>query len=133
MGKKRLFSADYEFHASVKMLYPYLQSASGLSEWFCDDVKINNESKTLTFFWDNEEHQAVQAAHRVNHSVKFEFLPENSDDQADPSYLEFRLETNDLTQSVFLHITDYSDFEDQKELQDLWDDLVGDLKKIVGG
>ena len=60
MGKKRLFSADYEFHASVKMLYPYLQSASGLSEWFCDDVKINNESKTLTFFWDNEEHQAVQ-------------------------------------------------------------------------
>lgn len=133
MGKKRLFSADYEFHASVKMLYPYLQTASGLSEWFCDDVKIDNEKKTLTFFWDNEEHRAIQAAHRVNHSVKFEFLPENDDDIEDRSYLEFRAETNDLTQTVFLHIADYSDFEDQKELHDLWDDLVGELKKIVGG
>jgi uncharacterized protein YndB with AHSA1/START domain len=133
MGNKRLFSTDYEFHASVKMLYPYLQSASGLSEWFCDDVKIDNEKKTLTFFWDNEQHQVEQVSHRVNQSVKFEFLPETAEDIKDPSYFEFRLETNDLTQSVFLHIADYSDFEDQKELQDLWDDLVDSLKKIVGG
>jgi uncharacterized protein YndB with AHSA1/START domain len=133
MGIKKLFTADYEFHASVKMLYPYIQTASGLSEWFCDDVKINNQSKSLTFFWDNEEHKAVQAAHRVNHMVKFEFLPETEEDKRNPSYLEMRLETNELTQSVFLHIADYSDFDDQKELRDLWDDLVGGLKKIVGG
>lgn len=133
MGKKKLFGTDYEFHASVKMLYPYLQTASGLAEWFCDDVKINNESKTLTFSWDNEEHQATQVAHRVNHSVKFEFLPETDDDKNDPSYFEFRLEANDLTQTVFLHISDYSDFDDMKELQDLWDGLVDELKKIVGG
>lgn len=133
MGAKKLFTADYEFHASVKMLYPYIQTASGLSEWFCDDVKINNENKSLTFFWDNEEHRAVQVAHRVNHSVKFEFLPESEPDSRDPSYLEMRLETNELTQTVFLHISDYSDFDDLKELHDLWDDLVGELKKIVGG
>ncbi|NBP70996.1 MAG: ATPase [Cytophagia bacterium] len=133
MGAKRLFSTDYEFHASAKMLYPYLQTASGLAEWFCDDVKINNESKTLTFLWDNEEHKAIQVAHRANHSVKFQFLPEGEEDENDPAYLEFKVETNDLTQTVYLHISDYSDFEDQKELHDLWDDLVGDLKKIVGG
>jgi uncharacterized protein YndB with AHSA1/START domain len=133
MANKQLFSADYEFHASVKMLYPYLQTASGLAEWFCDDVKIDNESKVLTFFWDNDEHKAKQVAHRVNHSVKFEFLPETDDDVRDPSYLEFRLETNELTQSVYLHISDYSDFEDHKELRDLWDDLIGSLKTITGG
>jgi uncharacterized protein YndB with AHSA1/START domain len=133
MAKKKLFTADYEFHASVKMLYPYIQTASGLAEWFCDDVKINNENKTLTFLWDNEEHKALQAAHRVNHSVKFEFLPENEEDRKDPAYLEFRLEMNELTQTVFFHIVDYSDFEDQKELHDLWDGLVGTLKTIVGG
>jgi uncharacterized protein YndB with AHSA1/START domain len=133
MANKKLFTADYEFHASVKMLYPYLQSASGLSEWFCDDVKINNEDKSLTFFWDNEEHRAIQVAHRVNHSVKFEFIPENENDKADPSYFEFRLETNELTQTVFLHVTDYSDFDDLKELQGLWHSLVDSLKAIVGG
>lgn len=133
MANKSLFTADYEIHASVKMLYPYIQSASGLSEWFSDDVKINNNDKSLTFFWDNEEHRAKQAAHRTNHFVRFEFLPENDNDEDDPSYLELRLESNELTQSTFLKIEDYSDFNDLKELSDLWDSLVDNLRKTVGG
>ena len=36
---KKLFTDDFEIHASIKMLYPYIQTASGLSEWFADDVK----------------------------------------------------------------------------------------------
>lgn len=133
MTKKRLFAADYEIHASIKMLYPYIQTAGGLSEWFADDVKINNEDKTYTFFWDNEEHRARQSAHRTNHFARFEFLPETDADIKDPSYFELRLEFNELTQSVFLKVLDYSDFDDQKELQDLWDSLVDALKKTVGG
>ena len=30
MAKKKLFTADYEIHASIKMLYPYIESASGV-------------------------------------------------------------------------------------------------------
>src|SRR5687768_4927589 len=117
MAKKKLFTADYEVHASIKMLYPYIQTASGLSEWFADDVKINNMDKTFTFFWDNEEHKAKQVAFRTNHFARFEFLPENGEDAKDPSYFELRLEFNELTQSVFLKIYDYSDFEDMRELR----------------
>lgn len=133
MTKKRLFTADYEVHASIKMLYPYIQTASGLAEWFADDVTINNNDKTYTFFWDNEEHKAKQSAHRTNHFARFEFLPENKEDEKDPSYFELRLEFNELTQSVFLKVFDYSDFDDHKELQDLWDGLVDNLRKTVGG
>lgn len=133
MTKKKLFTADYEIHASVKMLFPYLQSASGLAEWFADDVKINNMSKVYTFIWDNEEHKARQVANRTNHFVRFEFLPENSDDEKDPSYFELRLEFNELTQSVFLKIFDYSDLTDTKELNDLWHSLIDALRKTVGG
>src|SRR5690606_11126571 len=100
--RKQVFTADYEIHASVKMLYPYIQTASGLSEWFADDVRINNESKIYTFYWDNEGHPARQVAHRTNHFVRFEFLPENEEDERDPSYFELQLESNELTQSVFL-------------------------------
>ena len=130
--KKRLFTTDFQIHASVKMLYPYLDSASGLSEWFADDVRINPE-KVFTFVWDNEEHKAILSSHRTNHFAKFEYLPETMSDKNDPSYFELRLEVNELTQTTFLKVTDYSDFDDLEELQDLWEGLVENLKKVVGG
>jgi hypothetical protein len=133
MAKRKLFTADFEVHASIKMLYPYIQTASGLSEWFADDVKINNIDKTFTFYWDNEQHKARQVAHRTNHFARFEFLPENADDGNDPAYFELRLEFNELTQSVFLKVNDYSEIDDPRELQDLWDGLVENLRKTVGG
>lgn len=133
MAKKKLFTADYEVHASVKMLYPYIQSASGLSEWFADDVRINNMDKTFTFCWDNEEHKARQVAHRTNHFARFEFLPENKEDEKDPAYFELRIELNEMTQTVFLRVADYTDVEDLRELQALWDGLVENLRKTVGG
>ena len=133
MAKKKLFTADYEVHASIKMLYPYIQTAGGLAEWFADDVKINNQSKVYTFFFDNEEHKARLVAHRTNHFARFEFLGDNGEEEKDPSYFELRLEFNELTQSVFLKIFDYSDFEDMKELHDLWNSLVDTLRKTVGG
>lgn len=129
---KTKFTAEFEIRASKKMLYPYLHSASGLSQWFADDVNIN-EDKEFIFKWDGKEHVAVPISQRTNHHVKFEFTPENGDDEEDPSYLEFRLDQNELTQSVFLKVTDYSDTGDEEELEDLWDGLVGNLKEIVGG
>lgn len=129
---KSLFTADFEVHASIKMLYPYIQTAGGLSEWFADDVSISPE-KVFTFTWDNEQHRAVLASHRTNHFAKFEYLPETKEDEKDPSYFELRLEVNELTQTTFLKVIDYSDFEDMDELQDLWEGLVENLRKVVGG
>lgn len=129
---KNLFTADYEFHASIKMLYPYIQTASGLSEWFADDVTISPE-KVFTFTWDNEQHKAILASHRTNHFARFEYLPETKEDENAPSYFELRLEVNELTQTTFLKVLDYSDFADMGELQDLWDGLIENLRKVVGG
>jgi len=130
--KKRLFITDFEIHSSAKMLYPYIESASGLSEWFADDVKISPE-KVFSFVWENEEHKAVMSSHRTNHFAKFEYLPETKSDEGDPSYFELRLEVNDITQSTFIKVSDYSDFDDFEELQDLWEGLIENLKKVVGG
>lgn len=133
MGNKMLFTADYEIHASPKMLYPYIQSAGGLAEWFADDVRINNIKKTFKFLWDHEEHEAKLVAFRTNHFARFEFLPETPDDEKDPAYFELRLEFNELTQSVYLKVVDYSDITDKNEVQDLWDGLVHSLRSVVGG
>jgi uncharacterized protein YndB with AHSA1/START domain len=130
--KKHLFTADYEMHASVKMLFPYISSASGLSEWMADNVTINPE-KIHTFHWDNEEHKARLAGYRPNHFARFEFLPESSADQKDPAYFELRLELDELTQMTYLKVSEYSDFDDVEEQQDLWDGLIEKLKTVVGG
>ncbi len=132
MAKKKLFTTDYEIHASIKMLYPYIDSASGLAEWFADDVKISPE-KVFNFVWDHDQHKAVMSAHRINHFTKFEFVPESPEDKKDPAYFELRLELDELTQTTFLKVTDYSDFDDLAELKDLWDGLVENLKSVVGG
>ena len=132
MTKKKLFTADFEIHASVKMLYPYIQSASGLAEWFADNVSISPE-KVFTFVWDNETHKAMMSSHRMNHFCKFEFLPETKEDEKDPSYFELRIEVNEMTQSTLIKVSDYSDFDDMEELQDLWESLIENLKTVVGG
>ncbi len=113
------------------MLFPYLNTASGLAQWFADDVNVN-EDKVYNFIWDGEDHKAKMVAHRSNSYVKFEFLPSNTDDD-DKAFFEFKLDQNELTQSVFLRITDYTDNDDEEELEDMWENLVFALKETVGG
>ena len=124
---KNKFVGEYGINASKKMLYPYIATASGLAQWFADDVNIN-EDKVFTFIWDGEENKAKLVSSRANHHVKFEFI---SDDE-DPNHVELRLDMNELTQEVFIRITDYSDM-DTEEATELWESLIHDLKEIVGG
>jgi uncharacterized protein YndB with AHSA1/START domain len=122
---------EYEINASKKMLYPYLSSASGLAQWYADDVWID-EDKIFHFIWDGEEHKARMVAHRTNNYVKFEFFDDIIDED-EPAFIELRIEENELTQSFYIRITDFSDMEDPEEVRELWDNLINDLKEIVGG
>ena len=65
------FTAEFEFKASPRMLYPYINTPGGLSQWFADDV-IVTQDKHLVFFWDQEKHKVKVAAQRQNKFVKFE-------------------------------------------------------------
>jgi uncharacterized protein YndB with AHSA1/START domain len=128
---KNKYLAEFEINASKKMLYSYIQTASGLAQWIAEDVTVN-EDNVYNFIWDGEDHKAKMVSHRTNNFVKFEYLSENEDEE-DPSYFEIRIEMNELTQSVFLRITDYTDFDDEEEWFDLWDGMVHTLKETVGG
>ncbi|OEK04468.1 START-like domain-containing protein [Roseivirga misakiensis] len=131
MGKNK-FITEFEINASQKILFPYLSTASGLAQWFADDVNIN-EDKVYSFLWDGDQHLAKKVAQKANVSVKFEFLPETEEDEDDPNYIELKLNVNELTQSVFIQITDYSDLDDEEEQEDLWENIVYSLKQLIGG
>lgn len=129
---KNKFIADYQINASKKIVFQYLSTASGLEQWFADEVRIN-EDKNFIITYDDENHYANQVSIRTNTHVKYEFYDPENPDEEDNDYVEFKLEENELTQSLFLKIIDYSDGYDDEELTAIWEGLVGRLKEIIGG
>ena len=117
------------------MLFPYINTPSGLSQWFADDV-IVNEDKVYTFSWDDEQMQARLAAQRLNKFVKFEFI-DGTEETADtaPAYpaIEIRLEENELTNTVYLSVNDSVTADDEEEFRALWNQMTDSLREIVGG
>ena len=47
---KNKFVADYQINASKKIVFQYLSTASGLEEWFADEVKINEDKNYIFNF-----------------------------------------------------------------------------------
>ena len=131
---KNKFVADFQINTSKKIIFPYLSTASGLSQWFADDVTIN-EDKVYNFVYDGEDHFAKAVIMRNNHNVKFEFFDPSLEeaDDTDRAYIEFRLDENELTQTFFLRVIDYSDSYDDEEQESIWETLIHSLKEIIGG
>ena len=129
---KSKFVNEYEINASPKLLNTYISTASGLSEWIADNVNLDKD-KNFVFVWDNEAHVAKLVHKKDNHTVKFEFLEDDGEESEDPSYIQIDISLNDMTQTVFLTITDYSDIDDEVELTELWDYSISNLKQLIGG
>tara|TARA_Y100001958_G_scaffold106624_1_gene74610 strand:- start:348 stop:692 length:345 start_codon:yes stop_codon:yes gene_type:complete len=113
------------------MLFPYLSTATGLCQWFADDVNINNIDKTLIFIVDGEERIAVIDSINKNRYVKFRFLMDGEKPKENDT-LEFRLEVNDLTQEVFVRVEEFTESDDLEESYQIWDNLLAQLKEIIG-
>jgi uncharacterized protein YndB with AHSA1/START domain len=126
------YTAEFEIRASNKMLFPYMTTPAGLAQWFADQVNIDDR-KIFNFIWDNRPHYARLTAQRLNRYVKFEFMPEENFNADDPPYIEFKLDMNELTQSSFLKVIDYSQTDNEEDLKELWTNLVSNLREIVGG
>ncbi|SHN25817.1 hypothetical protein SAMN04488057_11466 [Cyclobacterium lianum] len=132
--EKIKFVADYQINTSKKIIYPYLSTASGLSQWFADDVVIN-EDKVYNFIYDGENHYARPVIMRTHHHVKFEFFDpsEEEEDGTDKTFIEFKLDENELTQTFYLRVVEYGDAYDEQEQRSIWEGLIANLKEIIGG
>jgi uncharacterized protein YndB with AHSA1/START domain len=128
MSKKTFFSVEYDFHASSQLLFQYLSTPSGLSEWFADNV--NSRGEIFDFIWDDSEEQAKLIQKKTNERIRFQWVNGESD-QTD-YYFEFKIEVDEITKDVSLVISDYADDDEIDESKLLWDNLVADLKQVLG-
>ena len=120
------FEMEFVIHASSEMLYEFLSTPSGLSEWFCDDLNIRNG--IYTFIWDDQLQQA-----RLLKTVELQLVRFQWVDKTDGSYFEFRIQRDDLTNDISLIITDFADsVGDRESSKLLWNSQVEKLMHVIG-
>jgi len=121
------YTLEFPINSSVNILYNRLSSSSGLSEWFADDVMIDD--KIFTFFWDGSDQKAKLLKLKMNQFIRFKW--EDNDTQED--YFEFLIQVDEMTLDVSLIITDFAeDEQDQKEQAELWNKQISILKRAIG-
>lgn len=128
MNHKIPFSIEYDFHASPQLLYQYLSTPSGLSEWFADNV--NSRGEMFTFIWDDSEEYAKLIQKKPNERVRFQW--QNDDDDNELYHFEFKIQVDEITKDVSLIVSDFSDEDELEESKLLWNNLVSDLKHVLG-
>lgn len=122
MDKEKL-ELEYVIKCSPKVLYNRLSTASGLAEWFADDVAVNG--KKYTFMWDGTGQEAQLAFKKENLIVRFDWVD-------DESYFEFKITRDELTGDVSLLITDFTEEDEIEETRSLWDSQISTLKHVLG-
>jgi uncharacterized protein YndB with AHSA1/START domain len=120
------FEMEFVIRASEDMVFEFVSTESGLSEWFCDDVNIRDG--VFTFNWDGQIQQAKLIKEIPPISIRYQWLDKN-----DGSYFEFRTQKDELTNDISLIITDFaSDKADEVSARLLWHSQVDKLLHVLG-
>jgi uncharacterized protein YndB with AHSA1/START domain len=128
MEVKVKYELEFPINASPSLLFQYISTPSGLSEWFADNV--NSRGEYFTFIWNDSEEKARMTAKKTGERIKFRWLDE---DEKDTDYsCEIRIVEDEITNDVSLVITDYAFQEDLREAEQLWENQVSELKHIIG-
>jgi len=123
---KGKFELEYVIRTSAGILYEFITTPSGLSEWFADDVNIRDG--IFTFFWDGSEQKAKLLGFKEEKFIRLSWI-----DKPDGMYFEFRIEKDELTGDVSLIIIDFADeAADMQTSKLLWDSQVNKLLGVLG-
>ena len=123
MTDKIKIQLEYIINCSPRVLYNRLSTASGLTEWFADDVRI--KGKQYTFIWEGSEQAAEMTLRKENSLVRFTWVDEDA-------YFEFKIVRDELTNDVSLLIVDFAEEDEQEETEELWNSQVSELKHVLG-
>ena len=126
MSKKVSFSIEYNIQASPQLLFQYLSTPSGLSEWFADNV--NSRGEKFAFIWDDSEESANLVSKKMPEKIRFQWI----DDEDTDYYFELRIQFDEITKDVSLIVTDFAEDGEVEESKMLWTNQVSDLKKVLG-
>ncbi|WP_053992908.1 START-like domain-containing protein [Mangrovimonas sp. TPBH4] len=128
MEEKIKLEIEFPIHASPQLLYQYISTPSGLSEWFADNV--NSRGEIFTFIWDDSEEKAKMLSKKSGERIKFRWLNDDADDAS--YFFEIKIQVDEITKDVSLIITDFIEEDEMDEAKMLWENQISDLKHVLG-
>ncbi|MBF6609161.1 MAG: SRPBCC domain-containing protein [Flavobacterium sp.] len=128
MDVKVRYEMEFQVNSSPQLLYQYISTPSGLSEWFADNV--NSRGEYFTFIWNDSEERARLTSKKSGEKVKFRWIDEKDKDT--DFYFELRIIEDEITKDVSLMVIDFADEEEVEEAKLLWENQVADLKHVIG-
>jgi len=125
MKKKTIYSLEYPIRCSPAILYEFLATPVGLSEWFAD--KVDQRDMLFHFNWNG----SVDTAELLE-TVENEYVIYRWDYYNDDEFFEFRIEQSPVTNETILRITDFADKAEIKDQEQLWNSQISELKHRIG-
>jgi len=126
MDDKIKYEMEFPIQVSPSLLYQYISTPSGMSEWYADNV--NSRGEFFTFIWEGSEEKAILLSKKSPERIKFRWV----DDEETDYYFELRIQVDEITKDVSLMITDYAEEDEVEEGKMLWENMVSELKQILG-
>jgi uncharacterized protein YndB with AHSA1/START domain len=128
MDTKVRYEIEFAVNSSPQLLYQYISTPSGLSEWFADNV--NSRGELFTFIWDDSKERARLASKKSNERVKFRWIDDQDKDT--DYFFELRISEDEITKDVSLVVVDFAFENELTESKQLWENQVSDLKHVIG-
>lgn len=128
MEEKIKYELEFPITSSPQLLYQYISTPSGLSEWFADNV--NSRGEFFTFIWDDSEEKARMSSKKTGEKVKFRWVDDNNNDGE--YFFELRILVDEITKDVSLMVVDFAEEDDLQESKQLWENQISDLKHVLG-
>ena len=128
MSDRIKFEMEFPIKVSQKLLFQYISTPSGLSEWFADNV--NSRGEHFEFIWDDGEEHAKLIQNKNNERIRFQWISGEKDD-AD-YFFEFKIDVDEITKDVSLTVSDFAEEDELEESKLLWENLISDLKQVLG-
>lgn len=126
MNDKVKYEMEFPIQVSPSLLYQYISTPSGMSEWYADNV--NSRGEFFSFIWEGSEEKARLLGKKSGERIKFKWV----DDEDTDYYFELRIQVDDITKDVSLMVTDFAEDDEIEEGKMLWENMVSNLKQVLG-
>ncbi len=124
--KKEKLTLEFVFNrGSQSVFWKSISTPNGLQEWFADSVTL--EGKRWIFRWEDSAQVALCISSAQNKYVRYRW-----EDEDDDTYFEFRINTDPVTATISLLITDFAEVDEVESVKSLWEKQVDDLLRHIG-
>ncbi len=125
---KDIFQIEYVLGTiSMSAFWKVISTTEGLSRWFADYVECSDDD--YTFHWGDTVGRAKLIGQNNKKSVRFRW----EEDEGTNYYFDLQFSISEISQSVVLRITDYSESnEDMMGLTNWWNIKIETMRKSFG-